>query len=91
MVHEHKACMLQAVEEARSVVCTKKINGEAAHLGACTIRGEVFLCAGSKNVHMLFRNKSITDNINRFTPVVVSIFRFVVLRLYQSQFTNTSD
>jgi hypothetical protein len=33
----------------------KKLNGEAAHLGACRIGDIYYRCAGSKNVHLLFR------------------------------------
>ena len=47
----------QPLEAAVSVVSTRKANGEAAHLAARCIDGRVLICAGSKNVHMLFRNR----------------------------------
>jgi len=46
----------QPFDTAEAVVCTVKQNGEAAHLSACRIGTELYICAGSKNVHVLFRS-----------------------------------
>ena len=51
------------LENSTHVVCTRKANGEAGHLAAKRIDGNVYLCAGSKNVHMLFRNKGMPFEI----------------------------
>jgi len=51
----------QPFDTAKAIVCTKKQNGEAAHLGACRIGTEMYICAGSKNVHLLFRNSKDLD------------------------------
>ena len=48
---------LQSLDEARTVVCTRKANGEAAHLSSCVVAGRQLICVGSKNVHMLIRNR----------------------------------
>ncbi|XP_060570893.1 uncharacterized protein LOC132729163 [Ruditapes philippinarum] len=49
------------IEEAEIVIATNKANGEAAHLSCIEIDNEIILCGGSKNVHLLFRNKSDID------------------------------
>ncbi len=48
---------LRPAESARSVVCTRKANGEAAHFSARWIRDRFVLFAGSKNVHLALRNR----------------------------------
>lgn len=47
---------IRPLNEAKTIICTQKMNGEAAHLGVCKIDSEYYICGGSKNVHMLFRN-----------------------------------
>lgn len=42
---------------ATHVVATRKANGEAAHLSCIEIGGQLLICAGSKNVHMLFSTR----------------------------------
>lgn len=43
-------------DTATYLVATQKINGEAAHFSAYAFEnGDYVLCAGSKNVHLLFR------------------------------------
>jgi len=51
----------QPFDIAEAIVCTKKQNGEAAHLGVCRIGTEIYICAGSKNVHLLFRSSKDLD------------------------------
>lgn len=46
------------VAEATRVVSTEKANGESAHLSAFRVNDEFFIMGGSKNTHMLVRNKS---------------------------------
>jgi hypothetical protein len=46
------------ISETVDIVCTSKTNGEAAHLGSMLICDQIYICAGSKNVHMLFKNKT---------------------------------
>ena len=45
---------MQPFDAAKSIVCTKKQNGEAAHLSAFHIGTKLYICAGSKNVHIVF-------------------------------------
>ncbi|XP_064611084.1 uncharacterized protein LOC135475207 [Liolophura sinensis] len=52
-----KKFFTKSLEETDKVVCTRKANGEAAHLSCLEIDGELFICGGSKNVHMLIRRK----------------------------------
>ncbi|XP_025115189.1 uncharacterized protein LOC112576733 [Pomacea canaliculata] len=51
------------LEMATHVVATRKANGEAAHLSCIEIGGQLLICAGSKNVHMLF---STREDIKRY-------------------------
>jgi len=51
----------QPLDTAKVVLSTKKQNGEAAHLAACRIGGEAYVCAGSKNVHLIFRSSEDLD------------------------------
>jgi len=52
---------IQPFDTAKAVVCTKKQNGEAAHLSTFRIGTELYICAGSKNVHLVFRSFSDLD------------------------------
>lgn len=52
---------MQSFDTAKTIVCTKKQNGEAAHLSAFRISTELYICAGSKNVHLVFRSASDLD------------------------------
>lgn len=53
-----KNYFLKDLDETRRVVALQKANGEAAHMSARFINGQFFICAGSKNVHLLFQKKS---------------------------------
>lgn len=53
---------LKPLTSARNVICTRKANGEAAHLSVRYMPKCGFvLCVGSKNVHMIVRNLSDVD------------------------------
>ncbi|XP_064640559.1 uncharacterized protein LOC135495658 [Lineus longissimus] len=52
------------LDEAKTVIATRKANGEAAHLSCIRLNGEHVICAGSKNVHMLLRKK---DDVELYT------------------------
>ena len=39
------------------VAVLQKANGEAAHLSCRWVDNEFLICAGSKNVHLVFKNK----------------------------------
>lgn len=49
------------IDQTVDIVCTSKTNGEAAHLSPFLIDDQIYLCAGSKNVHMIFKNKEHLD------------------------------
>ena len=52
---------LKPLEFATKVICTRKANGEAAHLAVRFIHDRFVLCVGSKNVHMLISDRSDID------------------------------
>ncbi|KAK3803311.1 hypothetical protein RRG08_021509 [Elysia crispata] len=55
--HTWKKYFTKPLESAHKVIITKKANGEAAHLSCVKIDGQRLICAGSKNVHILIRNR----------------------------------
>lgn len=58
-----KLYFTKPLDDCKLVVSTCKANGEAAHLSALQIGDELYLCAGSKNVHMIFCNK---DDLEKY-------------------------
>jgi len=61
--HTWKRYFSQPLENAETIVATRKANGEAAHLSCINIGGQNLLCGGSKNVHIIFRNR---DDIRHY-------------------------
>lgn len=55
--HTWKRYFTKPLESAHKVIVTRKANGEAAHLSCVKIEGQRLICAGSKNVHILIRNR----------------------------------
>ncbi|KAL8589951.1 hypothetical protein ACOMHN_024038 [Nucella lapillus] len=51
------------MESASRIVATAKANGEAAHLSCVELCGRLLICAGSKNVHLLFRSR---EDVKRY-------------------------
>jgi hypothetical protein len=60
------------ISRAERVICTKKMNGEAAHFAVRWIENDFYIIAGSKNVHLLFRT---LEDIDQYTDG-----RFLVAR-----------
>lgn len=48
----------KSVNQTKDIVCTSKINGISAHIGSILIYDQIYICAGSQNVHMLFKNEN---------------------------------
>ncbi|KAK8407039.1 hypothetical protein O3P69_007530 [Scylla paramamosain] len=71
--NEWKKYFLKDQEKAKQVVCMKKINGEAAHFSAREIDGKFYIITGSKNVHMIIKEKEDIDKYtgDRFTVAKV--------------------
>jgi len=55
--HTWKRYFTQPLENAVKIVATRKANGEAAHLSCIELDSQKLICAGSKNVHLLIRNR----------------------------------
>ena len=53
-----KKYFLKDISETKYVKSLRKANGEAAHLSCRWIDGQFLFITGSKNVHLVFRNKS---------------------------------
>ena len=66
---------------------TGKANGEAGHLSSRKIIGETFFCIGSKNVHLIVRNRGIKIIsvliflVLQYLPVVITKKCFIVLNI----------
>lgn len=53
-----KKYFLKDLDATKRVAAMKKANGEAAHMSCRFIDGKFFVIAGSKNVHLVFQNRS---------------------------------
>lgn len=53
---------LKDIKKTEYVISLEKANGEAAHFSCRWIDNGFLLCAGSKNVHLVFRNESEIDS-----------------------------
>lgn len=65
---------LGSVSTASCVVAMEKVNGEAAHFSGRFINGQFYLIAGSKNVHLIFRER---EHIELYTEKRYSIAKEV--------------
>jgi hypothetical protein len=54
-----KKYFLKDLKQTKRIVAMQKANGEAAHMSCRFLNGQFLIAAGSKNVHLLFKNKSI--------------------------------
>lgn len=76
---------IRPMSEAKTIISIRKFNGEAAHLGVCKIEGHYYMCGGSKNVHMLFRNEQDLEKYDlkslRFTFAYEICKKIISLRL----------
>jgi hypothetical protein len=66
---------LRPLNESSLVVSLQKANGEAAHLSCRFINGSFVICAGSKNVHLLFRTAS-NSFVDFYVRLVQLLFVF---------------
>ena len=62
--NEWRKYFLTDIEKAKFVVGTQKANGEAAHLSCRWDNGSFLVCCGSKNVHLLFRQRGTSRDKN---------------------------
>ena len=65
---------LKPIETTAKVICTRKANGEAAHLAVRYIQNRFVLCVGSKNVHMLISDRS---DIDKYSEDRFQVARYV--------------
>ena len=56
-VSDWKSFFLEDVEKATQIVYTKKENGNASHMAVFKLGGTYYIVAGSKNVHLVCRNR----------------------------------
>ena len=54
-----KNYFLKDINETKNVLSLNKANGESAHLACRWLDGQFLIFAGSKNVHLAFRDKSL--------------------------------
>merc|ERR1712115_268328 len=65
---------LRPMDQVEKVVCIVKENGEAAHLSVRLIQGKFYYICGSKNVHLIFRNK---EDLSKYSSTRYSVARTV--------------
>lgn len=56
--NDWKNYFIKDYTDIEQVISLQKANGEAAHFSCSIIDNEFLMCAGSKNVHLVFKNKS---------------------------------
>ncbi|CAL8101714.1 unnamed protein product [Orchesella dallaii] len=78
---------LKPLSAARKIVSTEKANGEAAHISSRKLIGQDYLCIGSKNVHMLVRNR---DDISKYTDTRFQFAQRVANSFFQTVMENTN-
>ena len=78
---------LKPLESTAKVICTRKANGEAAHLGIRFIKNRFVLCVGSKNVHMLISDRS---DIYKYSDGRFQVARYVA-RAIMNLLENLSE
>ena len=59
--NDWKNYFLKDIKTTTSLVSMEKANGEAAHFSCRYIDGDFLICAGSKNVHLVFRRPDQID------------------------------
>ena len=65
---------LKPLESTSKVICTRKANGEAAHLAIRWIKDRFVVCVGSKNVHMLISDKT---DIEKYSDGRFQVARYI--------------
>ena len=65
---------LKPLESTSNLICTRKANGEAAHLAIRWIKDRFVVCVGSKNVHMLISDRS---DIEKYSDGRFQVARYI--------------
>ncbi len=73
-----KKYFLKDLDQTKYVVSMNKANGEAAHMSCRCINNQFVICAGSKNVHLVFKN-----NGNLFFNSSLAMFTFIFYLNFQ--------
>ncbi|CAF0716229.1 unnamed protein product [Brachionus calyciflorus] len=77
---EWKNYFLKDYSSVTSVISLQKENGEAAHLSCVWKDNEFAICAGSKNVHIIFKNKEDLLNYSEQRYSYAKLIGLAVLR-----------
>ncbi|ODM96589.1 hypothetical protein Ocin01_10087 [Orchesella cincta] len=78
---------VKPLSTARKVVSTEKANGEAAHISSRKLFGQDYFCIGSKNVHMLLRNR---DDIAKYPDARFQFAQRVANSFFKTIMDNTN-
>ena len=79
---------IENIQCAKYIVAMEKINGEAAHFSGRYIDGDFYFIAGSKNVHILFKNES---HINKYTEERYQFAKLIAYSLLEKWRSLTED
>ncbi len=75
-----KNYFLKDINQTEYVVSSQKANGEAAHMSCRFIDGEFLICAGSKNVHLVFKKAADLFEYNGEKFTYAKVIAGAVLR-----------
>ncbi|XP_047470714.1 uncharacterized protein LOC125026359 [Penaeus chinensis] len=68
-------------ETATDLICMTKLNGEAAHFSGRFLCGQFYIITGSKNVHMILKNK---DEIDLYEGSRYSIAKVIARAVFEA-------
>ncbi|OWA50535.1 hypothetical protein BV898_15048 [Hypsibius exemplaris] len=72
------------ITHAERVICTKKMNGEAAHFAVRWFGNDFYIIAGSKNVHLVFRTQEDIDKYSESRFLVARDVASTCLRFFEA-------
>lgn len=68
-------------ETATDLICMTKLNGEAAHFSGRFLCGQFYIITGSKNVHMILKNK---DEIDLYEGSRYSVAKVIARAVFEA-------
>lgn len=80
--NDWKNYFIKDFTSVNQVMSLQKANGEAAHFSCSWLNDEFLLCAGSKNVHLVFKNKG---NLKKIIFFFIKFFTKMISRILPSQ------
>ncbi|ODM96588.1 hypothetical protein Ocin01_10086 [Orchesella cincta] len=84
---EWEPYFMKPLSTTRKIICTEKANGEAAQISSQKLLDQDYFCIGSKNVHMLLRNR---DDIRKYGNIRFNTAKEVAHVFFETFVENTN-